>query len=169
MKKRVLFMLIAGALAFSLCACGGSNDSQDKTEQVAEYGIGDTWVVDGQWELTITNVTETNDRNEFSEKKPAGVFNIDYTYKNIGYEDDSGIMSGLYIAIDEQIIDSASNMGYSYPGNITSYPQETPVGATCNAQACVGVDNAGSFKLNVSHYDGNGNEQKAVFNINLAE
>ena len=58
MKKRVLFMLIAGALAFSLCACGGSNDSQDKTEQVAEYGIGDTWVVDGQWELTITNVTE---------------------------------------------------------------------------------------------------------------
>lgn len=174
MKKRVLAALFAGVMAISLCACesdAGSTDSdtmtdtQQQPEEETTYGIGDTWTVDGQWELTITGVTETNDRNEFSERTPAAVYLVDYEYTNIGYEDESGIMNGLYIAIDDSIVDAGSNMGYSYPGNITSYPQETPVGATCTAQACIGVDNSGSFTLRVSQYDGSGTLQEATFEV----
>ena len=36
-------------------------------------------------------------------------------------------------------MDAAGKMGYDYPGDVTDYPQETPVGATCTAQACIGV------------------------------
>ena len=53
------------------------------------------------------------------------------------------------------------------PGDVTLYAQETPVGATCEAQACIGVDNAGSFKIHFSHYDGMDTEQSAVFNVEI--
>lgn len=36
-----------------------------------EYKIGETWVVEGQWELTVDSVEEVQERNEFSDKQPA--------------------------------------------------------------------------------------------------
>lgn len=128
-----------------------------------EYKTGETWIVEGQWKLTVDSVEEIQERNEFSDKQPQAVYIINYTYENLGYEDD--IMDGLYIDMENSIIDNAGKMGYSYPGDITFFPQETPVGATCQAQACIGVDNPGGFKVNVSEYDGNGTEQSAVFNL----
>ena len=56
-------------------------------------------------------------------------------------------------------------MGYSYPEDTEKYPEETPVGASCNAQACIGVDHAGSFMINISTYDGKGTQQKQSFLI----
>ena len=129
--------------------------------------IGDTWTVDGQWELTITGVSETDERNEYSDKAPAAVYIVDYTYSNTGYVDEDGIMDGLYIDIADSIVDSTGSMGYSYPGSIANYPDETPVGATCNAQACIGVDNAGSFQITVTKYDGANNKQSATFFVDV--
>lgn len=129
--------------------------------------IGDTWTVDGQWTMTITGVTATDERNEYDERNPAAVYIVDYTYTNDGYEDPMGVMNGLYLGIDHMIVDSAGQMGYSYPGTVTYYAQETPVGATCKAQACIGVDNAGDFKVTVSQYDGNDDEQEATFLIEV--
>jgi len=129
------------------------------------YSIGETWVVPGQWELTITGVKETSDRNKFADEKPGAVYIIDYTYKNLGYKDK--IMDGLFMSIDETIVDSAGKMGYRYPGDKKKYAQEIPVGATCDAQSCVGVENPGNFTLTVSQYDGNSIKQKAVFSISV--
>lgn len=139
------------------------DDSASTDEEV--YHIGDTWRVAGQWELTITSVEETADRNEYSDKNPEAVYIVNYTYKNIGYVDQDGIMDGLYMTIDDTIVDSAGKMGYSYPGDISTYPEEVPVGAYIEAQACIGVDNDGSFKLYVTDYDGYGNEHNAVFEV----
>ena len=47
-------------------------------------------------------------------------------------------------------MDSTGKMGYSYPGDVTKYAQSVPVGAFCEAQACIGVDNPGSFKITES-------------------
>lgn len=130
------------------------------------YEIGDTWTVAGQWALTIDSVEEISERNEYADTDPAAVYTITYTYENLGYEDKSGLMNGLYFDLSTAgIVDAGKKMGYAYPDDITMYPQETPVDAKCEAQACVGVDNAGNFKLNVSAYDGDGNEQKATFSI----
>ena len=141
-------------------------DGEQSTEQDI-YTIGSTWRVSGQWELTITSVEKTDDRNQFSDKNPEAVYLVNYTYKNIGYVDDDGIMDGLYMSIDDTIVDSAGKMGYSYPGDVSFYPKEVPVGAYCEAQACIGVDHAGNFKLYVSKYDGHGNEHKATFLIEV--
>lgn len=181
MKRRTLALALCLIMALGLTACGGSEDpapaetnetNETQTEEPAaaektEYRVGETWTVDGLWEMTVTGVTETADRNEFDDRSPAAVYVVDYTYTNIGYEDSTGLMDGLYFSIDESVIDSAGTMGYSYPGDTSYYPQQTPVGATCTAQVCVGVDNAGSFKLNVSQYDDNGNNYKATFLVEI--
>lgn len=132
---------------------------------IKEYSTGQTWTVDGQWSLTVDSIAETTERNEFSDKTPAAVYIVSYTYKNIGYADESGFMDGLYFSLDDKIVDNAGFMGYSYPGNVTSDPQETPIGASCTAQACIGVDNAGAVKLYVTKYDGTGAKQEATFTV----
>lgn len=184
MKKRIAVILFGSALALTLCACGGGgtgtatdtgdNSAGDTTQADATkdeetvYKIGDTWTVDGQWTLTVDSVETVSDRNEFSEKDPAAVYMVNYTYTNTGYEDSMDVMNGLYLSLDSmRIVDNAGTMGYSYPGNVVDMPQETPVGATCKAQACIGVDNAGTFKIIVDQYDGNSKEQSATFQIDV--
>lgn len=133
-------------------------ESESKKEDGA-YKIGETWTVDGQWSLTVNSVEETPYRNEFSESNPAAVYIVTYTYTNLGRS------GGLFMSMDNKIVDSAGKMGQSYPGDISIYPQDTPAGATCQAQSCIGVDNPGSFKIHMDEYDDSGNKQSAVFNI----
>ena len=128
------------------------------------YAMGETWTVPGQWSLTVTGVTKTGDRNQFSDLNPAAVYIVDYTYTNLGWTSD--YLEGIFFSMDDTIVDSAGDMGYSYPGNKTLYAQETPVGATCKAQSVIGVDNAGTFKVSVSKYDTNDKKQTATFVIN---
>ena len=139
--------------------------SSTKSTSQYTYKIGETYVVEGQWKITVDSVEATDERNEYSDKKPNAVYVVTYTYENIGYESDYS--DGLYIDLEDGIIDSAGKMGYSYPGDVTLYPQETPIGASCEAQACIGVDNPGSFKINFTDYDGNGEKQSAVFEITV--
>lgn len=195
MKKRIFAILLAGTLILSSSPPVFADEKDDKIEQLEAqisemqktidelqkqldeassgakstsqdtYKIGESYVVEGQWKIAVDSVEETDDRNEYSDKKPAAVYLITYTYENIGYDDD--IMNGLYISLDDGIVDSSGKMGYSYPGDISMYPQETPVGASCQAQACIGVDNVGSFKINFYNYDSNGQKQSAVFEIDV--
>lgn len=128
-----------------------------------EYKIGETWIVEDLLKLTIDSVEETQDRNQFDESNPAAVYIITYTYENLGLEED------LYLSLDflSSIIDSEGKMGYSYPGDVVYYPQATPIGATCEAQACIGVDNAGPFNLIVTQYDNEYNEHEAKFYLEV--
>lgn len=188
MKKKLLSLLIAGTMVLSpVCVFADEKDDRiaELEAQVAdlqkqledalakipastsqsEYKIGETWIVEGQWKVTVDSVEETSDRNEYSEKQPAAVYVLTYTYENLGYQDDYS--DGLFISLDDGIVDSAGKMGYSYPGDITMFPQETPISASCQAQVCIGVDNPGNFKINYNNYDGNSQKQSAVFNIEL--
>lgn len=143
-----------------------SETPSEPSSQGKVFNIGETWIVDGQWEFTITGVTETDDRNQYSEKKPGAVYIVDFTYKNIGYEDD--IMDGLFFDISSTIVDNAGEMGYGYPNTVVNVAKATPVGATCKAQECIGVDNPGDFKIMISEYDGNSEKRSATFNLNVS-
>ena len=189
MKKKIFAMLLAGILALSSSLPAFADEKDDRIAELeaqvadlqkqleealskvpsstnqSEYKIGETWVVENQWKVTVNSVEETSSRNEYSDKQPAAVYILNYTYENIGYEDD--YMDGLFISLDTGIVDSAGKMGYSYPGDISTFAQETPVGASCQAQVCIGVDNPGNFKINFAAYDGNSEKQSAVFNIEL--
>ncbi len=142
---------------------------ETEIEQQSEYRIGEKWIVDGQWELQITGVTETEERNTYSDKNPAAVYIIDYTYTNLGYVDDTGYWQGLYMSINDSIVDNANLMGYSYDVDsiIGHSPQETPVGASCQAKTSIGVDNPGSFKLYTMKRDGNDEKRTATFLIDV--
>ena len=129
------------------------------------YNLGDTWTVPGQWKITIDSVEETPDRNGYANTNPAAVYILTYTYENIGYESD--FLDGLYIDLAQGIVDAEGTMGYDYPGSVTYYPQAAPVGASCKAQICVGVEHAGSFQIHYSDYDGSGTKQTAVFNVDV--
>lgn len=69
--------------------------------------------------------------------------------------------------MEDTIIDSNGVMGYSYPGDVARNPNEAPIGSTCKAQACIGVDNAGDFRITESHYDSDGDEHSATFLIEV--
>ena len=73
----------------------------------------------------------------------------------------------MFLTIDDTVVDSAGVMGYSYPALVTNQPKETPVGAACKTETCIGVDNAGNFMLMVSKYDGTGTKQSAAFSLEV--
>jgi len=45
------------------------------------------------------------------------------------------------------LLTQRARWGYYYSNSVTNNPTETPVRATCKAQVCIGVDNAGDFKI----------------------
>ncbi|MFG6350153.1 MAG: hypothetical protein K1W21_00675 [Oscillospiraceae bacterium] len=135
------------------------------SEGAEGYAVGETWTVDGQWKLTITGVAETQYRNEFSDKKPGAVYIVDYTYTNLGFEDE--LSDGLLVSIGNVVVDSGGKVCGEYPGDISSYAKETPIGATCDAQECIWVETPGSFRLTVTKYDGNKIRQSAVFSVEV--
>lgn len=165
--KKLTAIVLTGALLL-LTACSDSDSGSGKKSKKKDYyTIGETWTVDGQWSLTITGVTETTERNEYADEKPAAVYIVDYEYTNIGYEDEDGIAKGIFFDMEDTIIDSNGVMGYSYPGDVARNPNEAPIGSTCKAQACIGVDNAGDFRITESHYDSDGDEHSATFLIEV--
>lgn len=143
----------------------GESEPEIEEEEIErpEFRIGEAWTVDGQWSMTVLGATLTEERNEFSDVNPTAVYIVDYTYTNLGYTD--SIMDGLYISLDHQILDSTGAAGYVYPATIAYYPENVPVGATCRAQACIGVDNPGTFTINLSMFDPDMKQQAASFII----
>ena len=127
--------------------------------------IGETWTVDGQWSLTVTGVRESERRNQYFGKNPEKVYIVEYTYTNLGYEDE--YMDGLYITLDDMVVDSAGLMGYDYPGDIKNYPKPLAVGETIKAESCIGVEHGGDMRITIVKYDGNKNKQKETFLVKV--
>ena len=130
------------------------------------FGVGETWTVDGLCAVTVTGVAETKDRNPDAKTSPAAVYYVDYTYTNLGYRSESS--DGIYIAVDEIVLDSAGKIGYAYPNRVDSEPRPTPVGETCAARCCIGLDHVGPFQLTVTVNDPVFTAYTARFNINAA-
>ncbi len=127
----LLFVFVLGS-----CFARGSGDGATSPEAApaadtkTTYGQGEAWTVDGQWRFTIDSVTATDERNEFSDLNPAQVVVVTYSYENLGY---TGDVQDLYFSeLNMAIIDGGKAVAKTYPGNISTYPQETPNGAVCN-------------------------------------
>ena len=130
------------------------------------YLIGDTWSVPGQWTLTITDVEETDYRNEYSGISTDAVYYIHYYYENLGYSDPSGMADGLYLDIESAtILDSTGSSGMNYPGDVNDFPADTPIGSYTEAVGCICLDHRGDFTLEMNVSDMYGDVQSAVFYI----
>ena len=124
------------------------------------FGAGETWTIDGLCELTVDKVKQINNDDP---DKVAAKYLVDYTYTNFGYHTETA--EGIYITIDEIILDSAGTMGYRYPNEVKNPPLSAPLGETCKAQCCIGLEHAGAFQLTVTVYDASFNTHTARFNL----
>ncbi|MGB4589745.1 MAG: hypothetical protein WBI17_11005 [Clostridiaceae bacterium] len=106
------------------------------------YKVGDIIEIktnEGDYTLSIDKVEKTSDRNQFDESNPADVYMITYTYSNISLADN------LYISeSDFGLVDSTGTMGFSYPGSMNKYPNETVKGAKCTAEMTLASHTSGN-------------------------
>ncbi len=162
------FVILFSGEQTTTVSSGDVNKSAQPTqtvEQVTSYKLGDTITVKNnsgdEYTLTITNIKEVDDRNQFSEKDPAQVFLIDYTYNCISSNDD------IYISdMSFKIIDEEGEIGESYPIDY-KYPQRITSGITCKAQMALCVYNDSS-KIKLQYFDNMFNSKPdAVFEIDL--
>lgn len=172
-KKKSKGMGVAGIvlaiISFVILFSGGdtktiTTTSNNSGNDIKECKIGDTITIKNgtdEYTVQITGVKETDDRNEFSDKKPKQVFLIDYTYVCNKTED------GLYVSdMNFKIVDEQGEIGYTYPID-TKNPQSITAGTTCKAQMAFGVNNT-SKKIKLQFFDNmfNGNPT-AIYEIEL--
>lgn len=114
------------------------------------YKVGDIIEIktsEGAYTLSVDKVEKTADRNQFDESNPADVYKITYTYSNISLADN------LYISeYDFGLVDSTGTMGFSYPGSMNNYPNETVKGAKCTAEMTLASHTSGD-KLILAYRD----------------
>ncbi len=158
----------SNALPADNSATSTSNSSQSSTKAATEnkvYGPGETWTVDGQFALTFTAASLTDDRNQFSDQNPAQVVILTYDYENLGVE--KNVMD-LYISSSNfKVIDGTGVMAATYPASTTGNPQQTPIGARCvGAQQAYGLANAsGEITVQVEVYGNNYKNYQASFKL----
>lgn len=151
-----------------------SNNSSDSSasrtsnkEETKVYGLNEEITiknVSGEYTLTITGIQEMQERNQFSDKTPAQVFLIDYTYKNVSLDDT------LYISdMNFKIIDEQGEVGDTYPNDTSSSPKEITEGITCKSQMVLCVNNESS-KVKLQYFGNMFNSKPdATFELDIAE
>lgn len=140
-----------------------NNDSS----YVKTYSVGETWVVDGQWEFTIHSAKKHYMCNKYSDHNDmAQCVIITYSYKNLGY---AGTSQDLYISsVSFDVYDAEGEAAETYPCTHTKSAKECSVGTKCsNAQEAYALyNNSSQLTLIFEDYTSNGlGKQKATFVI----
>lgn len=139
------------------------------TTKKTEYGIGETWVVDDQWEFTIDSVEKHEMCNRFSDLNdlPQCII-ITYSYKNLGY---TNSIQDLYISSSSfDVYDETGEAAETYPCTHTKSPKVCSVGTKCTgAQQAYALSNESSeITLIVEEYTSNNTgKQKATFKLKI--
>lgn len=133
------------------------------------YSMGETWIVDGQWEFTVKSITVHSLCNSYANKMDGytneQVILIEYTYKNLGY---TGAIQDLYISsIAFDVYDEAGRAVKLYACTHEEIPKECVIGTSCTAsQAYIMPNNNSKVKLVVEKYTSNGQgEKQATFEL----
>ncbi|MFT5874632.1 MAG: hypothetical protein ACI8WT_003602 [Clostridium sp.] len=107
------------------------------------YGLGKTVnIVDslfGTYDFTINKVEAVQERNEFSDIKPAEVYKVTYTYKLLA---NATSTVGLGIYGFDSTFDNMGRAGQEYPNSQAYYPEELKIiGTYCTAETFIAVMN----------------------------
>jgi len=166
MRKTLIAIMLMSML--TMTACGSDVESVKKTaldapsrseeavyveEEEKEdqdeliYSVGDRIVFDDEYALTIMGVTETAERNEFSEKEVEQVLIIEYLYENLNSDEE------IYISeMEIKFVDEGGNMMDTYPVEAYHMPEYTPKGTKTLASFAVGTT-AKSGSIVMHYYD----------------
>jgi len=176
--RSLMVMVMATAMSICFVGCGdngnsnGSSDSKSSSNSSPEtktYAVGDTVTMknsDGtdKLKVKINSVTLTTDRNQYTDKNPAQVVIIDYTYENVGSDSDISYSSSCIKVTDEK-----GNLCDTYPLSLNEYPKSTPKGSKCTAKQAYGtVEESSKVKIALkdSILDTNSSDD-AIFEVNI--
>lgn len=174
--KKTGIKILMGMLVLGIGIAGGVfgtityfNHRREIVEfMTPEFKIGETWVENGLWKITVNSVTETSKRDELGEElelyenTPSAVYIVNYTYENLGYE--SEVTDGLYVplALYGDIIDASGKecQYYTYSVADLNEPEHIKVGDKITAEEAIAVDTPGTFTIKFALSDGKGEEEK---------
>lgn len=121
----------------------------EKKKTVKTYTLNEPVTINkssGSYTLTITEITETADRNQFSDVVANRVIIISYSYENTSYE------NGLYIfSVNFKVYDKDNNLLQTYPV-LLKYPQEISVGRKTDATMAYALNNDQNY-VELEYYD----------------
>ncbi|MCR4658527.1 MAG: hypothetical protein K5770_20200 [Lachnospiraceae bacterium] len=145
-----------------------NNDSGNQAQQddSTKLRVRDVWTVEGSWSFSLDAVMPGITVGD-SDRNPAAVYMIQYTYWNEGLKGDDGSDKELIFSLSDHIIDNAGRAGYSMNVDNSYEPQPVYPGQSCTAQIWVGVDNPGPFDVVVGEYDSTGNYQEVVYHLEV--
>ncbi|MGL6057256.1 MAG: DUF4352 domain-containing protein [Culicoidibacterales bacterium] len=160
----LMLVFITGCGSNATTSSGGSTTPSTETTQTttpsveeetssvdakSTFSIGEQIVIEtskGEYKLTITGITETDDRNQFSDKQADRVVIIDYAYENVSQEDD------LYISdMSFKAYDANGTALSTYPATI-EYPQSVGIGRNTSAQMAFALNNE-TNEIELEYYD----------------
>lgn len=152
MKKKIvnfLFLILVG-ISFLVFAVGSGNDvttnSNGKTDN---YKLNDDITVkssSGEYRVKFTNIYETSERNQFSDKQANRVVIIEYEYENISKEND------LYVSdLEFKLYDKDNNLLETYPAN-TKYASNVSKGRKTTASVAYALNNDNNY-IELEFYD----------------
>lgn len=170
-KKKALIFFISGIICFVISFALSPADtttektgnsevtSKEKTNNESQdeiYKVGDTIKVNtsnGSYSLTVSGVSETKERNEFSDIKADRVIIIDYSYENIDVPEELYIFESNFKAYDAD-----NNALESYPANIKS-SDSIGAGRKTSGQMAFALNND-TNKIELEYFDNMFNDTK---------
>ncbi len=129
---------------------GNSNTTSKEEESKKVYNLNeDVYLKNSsgeEYRLKITSVSETNDRNEFSDVIANRVVLISYEYENISMEDDLNISSFNF-----KVYDKDNNSLETYPVSVT-YSDSVGKGRKTSGSVAYALNNDSNY-LELEYYD----------------
>lgn len=110
--------------------------------------------------LTINSAKLIDDRNQFSDKEANKVVEIEYTYENLGYDENLYVFDSNF-----KIYDASGNILESYPAGSYKFPQAISRGKKCTASMAFALNDE-SNNLEIEFYENMFNDNsESVFNV----
>lgn len=158
MKKSLMF-IICLVMIFTLVGCdsgaktstssSGTSENSSTNNTKKSYELNeDVYITNssGEYRLRITGVTETNDRNQYSDKVANRVIVVSYEYENISLEDDL-----LVDDWDFKVYDKDNNVMETYPVD-TKYGSSVGRGRKATATMAYALNNDSNY-IEIEYYD----------------
>lgn len=122
-----------------LCYEQNASDKEQGTS-LKQFKLGETLTAttsDGTYNITFTSVTETSERNRFSEKRADRVIVVEYEYENVSLEKD------LYISQNDfKLYDSNNTLLETYPAGVRKHPDYISKGRKTTANAVFALNDS---------------------------
>ena len=145
----IMFLVFAVGSSSNVTTSTNSDGTTSSTNELTTYKLNeDIYVTNssGKYRIKFTKISETSERNEFSDKQANRVVIIEYEYENISQGDD------LYISeMDCKLYDKENNQLETYPLS-TKYPSNISKGRKTTASVAYAL-NSDSNYIELEYYD----------------